>query len=274
MLRLPAFFMSLLSLPVFAASPSHIIFGDSLSDEGRIYQATNQQFPPSPFYEGRFSNGPVWAEHLEGERMNYAFAGAKSDYTNMLTPKLGNVVDNTGLFAQIDKYFEEDLARIDPSQAHFYISIGANDFLEMVEGSGGDLERFIPDIVDNIIDSAKRLRSAGATDILLIGLPNLSKIPLANDMTLHEKQLIALASMKFNKLLESQAQHHAFSYYDMDAFVNKIMKNFKAYGLTNIEDACFDEVNNIDCSNPEEYFFWDNKHPTEKVHQLFAQTLR
>ncbi|MGB5596154.1 MAG: SGNH/GDSL hydrolase family protein, partial [Crocosphaera sp.] len=40
------------------------IFGDSLSDGGNFFNISGG-FPPEPFYiDGRFSNGPTWAEYL------------------------------------------------------------------------------------------------------------------------------------------------------------------------------------------------------------------
>ena len=38
------------------------VFGDSLSDSGRLFAAT--QIPPPPYYQGRFSNGPIWIDYL------------------------------------------------------------------------------------------------------------------------------------------------------------------------------------------------------------------
>ena len=52
---------------IVAATPLHnvVVFGDSLSDNGNLYELMRHQLPPSPpYFEGRFSNGPVWIEHL------------------------------------------------------------------------------------------------------------------------------------------------------------------------------------------------------------------
>ena len=73
-------------LKQFSASTSNspfsklYVFGDSLSDPGNIYNSTTfvQPFdwllgfdipviPPSPYYEGRYSNGPIWADYLAEE---------------------------------------------------------------------------------------------------------------------------------------------------------------------------------------------------------------
>ena len=42
------------------------VFGDSLSDNGNLFDMTGGLAPPSPpYFDGRFPNGPVWVEHLD-----------------------------------------------------------------------------------------------------------------------------------------------------------------------------------------------------------------
>ncbi|GLC41509.1 Hairy/enhancer-of-split with YRPW motif protein 2 [Pleodorina starrii] len=42
-----------------------IVFGDSLSDTGNVFNETNCVLPsPGAYWRGRFSNGPVWGDHL------------------------------------------------------------------------------------------------------------------------------------------------------------------------------------------------------------------
>lgn len=274
MLRIFALALSLLTPSAFASTPAYVIFGDSLSDEGRLYQLTNEQFPPSPFFEGRFSNGPLWSEYLKGARVNFAVAGAKTNYDNMLKNRLGPVVDNTGLHAQVDEYLASEPPLKELAAATVYIDIGANDFLALFEGGDTNVERLIPNAVDNITDAAKRLRTAGATKVVLIGLPNLAHIPMAKDYSLHQKQMLGIVSMKFNRLLESQADHMGFVFVDTDEFLKQVKKDSAKHGITNFRDACFDEINHIVCDNPDAYIFWDDKHPTTKVHGLFAETLQ
>ena len=72
---------------VAMASPIRqvIMFGDSLSDTENLYEKMYHRFPASPpYYEGRFSNGPLWIEHVmahyysNDSRLrlsNYAMAG-------------------------------------------------------------------------------------------------------------------------------------------------------------------------------------------------------
>lgn len=58
-----------LSLAAYASQPAFdaiYVFGDSYSDVGNIYLATNGAVPAAPYYMGRFSNGPIWIDHLAG----------------------------------------------------------------------------------------------------------------------------------------------------------------------------------------------------------------
>ncbi|MFW2344966.1 MAG: SGNH/GDSL hydrolase family protein, partial [Brevundimonas mediterranea] len=67
-----------------------VVFGDSLSDNGNLYLASGGTQPPSPpYYQGRFSTGPVFTELLGfnavnftgsvSGSINYAFGGARTD---------------------------------------------------------------------------------------------------------------------------------------------------------------------------------------------------
>jgi phospholipase/lecithinase/hemolysin len=44
-----------------------VVFGDSYNDVGNIHAlaaAHGIDYPPAPYYQGRFSNGPIWIEHV------------------------------------------------------------------------------------------------------------------------------------------------------------------------------------------------------------------
>src|ERR1700751_2615864 len=42
------------------------VFGDSYSDVGNISIATGGAIPGPLYYNGRFSNGPIWVDHIAG----------------------------------------------------------------------------------------------------------------------------------------------------------------------------------------------------------------
>jgi outer membrane lipase/esterase len=52
------------------SAPAHAgnlyVFGDSLVDNGNIPKLSGVDYPPPPYYQNRFSNGPVWPEYFPG----------------------------------------------------------------------------------------------------------------------------------------------------------------------------------------------------------------
>ncbi len=91
MRRLVWFYLmsALLTLAARAATPSYdklCVFGDSYCDVGNLFVATGGAEPAPPYYNGRFSNGPIWLDRVAGflgvplkastlARTDYAFGG-------------------------------------------------------------------------------------------------------------------------------------------------------------------------------------------------------
>ena len=79
--------MLVAGLAAFASAStftSVIVYGDSLSDNGNLYALTGQ--PPAPYYNGRFSNGPVAVEYLASTLgvplSDFAWGGATTGIGN------------------------------------------------------------------------------------------------------------------------------------------------------------------------------------------------
>ena len=83
-------------LPLQAQFSDLYVFGDSLSDVGNLSAATLGFLPGSDYFDGRYSNGPVYAELLaeklgleplrrsgEGGN-NFAYGGASTSGTSFL----------------------------------------------------------------------------------------------------------------------------------------------------------------------------------------------
>ena len=94
-----------------------VVFGDSLSDNGNLYLATGRTTPASPpYFQGRFSSGPVWTELLGFNAanftgpvtgsINYAFGGSRTDASTTPPPgmlaQLGAYTGRGGRFGQGD----------------------------------------------------------------------------------------------------------------------------------------------------------------------------
>ncbi|OAD20153.1 GDSL family lipase, partial [Candidatus Thiomargarita nelsonii] len=104
------------------------VFGDSLSDTGRLFEAI--ELPSVPYSEGRFSDGEVWVEILAEDfldlsynpQTNFAWGGATTGTTNVFHEDL------PGLQQQVDTYLEK---AADPNGL-YVIWAGSNDFLSGV----------------------------------------------------------------------------------------------------------------------------------------------
>ncbi len=170
-------FIAILSLhsTIFAASfPSLVVFGDSLSDMGNACpdDAKHKALFFCPFYKtGRFSDGPVWVEHLaeafnlsltasrEGGS-NYAFGGATSGWHE------GEV---EGVAEQIQSYLGKNKGSAD-GEALYVMWIGGNDIKN----------KLIPlDLLPNLRKNLEALIRAGARSFLVPNLPPIHQTPLA-----------------------------------------------------------------------------------------------
>ena len=107
------------------------VFGDSLSDIGQLFQKTG--LPPAPYFNGRFSNGPLAVETLASDlgvnislNTDFAIGGAYSGRQNVndtATVKFGGVLD------QIDQFKAKAATLGADAQDLYFIWAGGNDFL-------------------------------------------------------------------------------------------------------------------------------------------------
>lgn len=235
------------------------VFGDSLSDTGRLFEATS--LPPPPYFEGRVSNGKLWIEELAdtlnltyNPDTNFAVAGATSGSVNV------NGDDLIGLQQQVDTYLKNNQT-VDEN-ALYVVWAGANDFSES-----------IPDInksISNIVTAVNKLRQHGAKHILVPNLPPLDKTPRA--ITSGKSAALAPIITAFNQSLAQQLAALDVIQVDIPTAF-EMLKTPKVVtpplgNLKNMTDACFDFK--TVCNNPDEYFYWDDLHPTTIGHKAIA----
>lgn len=260
-------FSFLLPLKATAASFSQLyVFGDSLSDTGNSFNATG--IPPSPpYYQGRFSNGPIWVDYLASDlglsaqqQTNYAFTGATTGSDNN-TPGGQNL---PGLQQQIASY-EATNTSADPN-ALYVVWAGANDYL-----GGNTTNPSVP--VSNLSTAVSTLASSGAKNILVANLPDLGKIPIANG-NIQTEGILSAATQGHNLGLSaslnslSQQTNTNIIQLDINSLFNSAIAQPQQYGLTNVTDACLTSAGI--CNNPNEHLFWDDFHPTTGVHEIVA----
>lgn len=164
---IPKAFLILLLIGPFASNglaasfDEIIVFGDSLSDNGNLVFIENQPEPdPELYYQGRFSNGPIWVEyladpqHLNAPLTDRAVGSAQS----------GGFI---GLNVQVPLYIET--ADTPLPNALFVVWIGGNDLLN----GDGDFQA----AVANINEAMEELVKFGALHLLVMNLTDLGAIP-------------------------------------------------------------------------------------------------
>ncbi|GEM_PF-2494569 len=263
------FYLSL-SLPSWSYPYTDIyVFGDSLSDTGRLFEAVGK--PAAPYYRGHFSNGKLWVEYLAealnlnyNSRANFAWAGATTGTSNVSVDGL------PGLQQQLEDYLKESTAA-DP-EALYVVWAGPNDlaFLSPQEVAT-QITSIISTSVANIVNVVSKLRTHGAQHIVVPNIPNLGMVPfgLATGMP----TLLTSLSATFNQALATALQPLDIIQIDTSALLEALANSQVTLSfahLQNTTDPCVDSVNQTLCDNPNTYLFWDTLHPTTVVHYLLA----
>ncbi|MEA5552958.1 SGNH/GDSL hydrolase family protein [Anabaena cylindrica UHCC 0172] len=267
-------FSFMLPLKASAANFSQIIaFGDSTVDNGNVFKFTEAAIgfgiPPAPYFQGRFSNGPVWVEYLAQNlgltETNYAFGGATTDTNNTLIS--GNPLNLPGLTQQTQTFVGNN-SQADKN-ALYIISAGANDYL-------GEGNTDFTQIVNNLASAITSLASIGAKNFLVANLPNLGDAPATNGGP-YSGQLNFLTGLHNSTLsqtlngLSQQQPSLNITLFDVNSLVNSAIALPGEFGLQNVTDACFNSDTQTLCTNPDEYLFWDKLHPTTYMHSIIAK---
>jgi outer membrane lipase/esterase len=270
------------SSPAFAYTALYA-FGDSLSDVGNVYIASGLSVPISPYDLGRFSNGPIWLEDLSTKLhlppvmpslaggTDFAFGGAQTGPTNVNT---GAPTDLLGQIAAAP-------VPSSPSTALFTLNIGPNDIGNALKALAADptfsLSTFLMDAVGNTVGAIDTLYKDGARSLLYYEVADLSVVPafeaagpLGGDlaMAFNDEVLAGLAPL--------EAGPDPLKVFDIPIFsgIDEIVKNPHGFGFANVIDPCFSgdfETPGTECTNPDQYLFWDKEHPTAAAHALTAE---
>lgn len=228
-----------------------VFFGDSLSDNGNVYALLLHFVPKSPpYFDGRFSNGPVWAEDFAKyyqarqaiDYKIYAYGGATAVF-HLPTSKF---ISPTTLELEVNKYLLDDLFK-NKENILFTIWIGGNDYLFY---SQEDANSLTTSVVNKTAMMIKKLKSYGAKNFLILNLPDLSKIPKAREdgtasvlyalTILHNQKL----EQAIEKIVNENPDIHLTTINIFDLF-NDMMADPEKYNqkyhvhITDISNACW-----------------------------------
>lgn len=251
------------------------VFGDSYCDVGNIYLATAHTTPPSPpYYNGRFSNGPIWVEHVAsawGLPMSPSLAGG-TDYavggaevTTAVTTSQGTI---PSVPQQVEEYLLAHGGHADRNA--LYILEGGGD--DILNASGGSPSALGFRIAAGLAGSELLLRQAGARQFLIPDLLNVALLPAAQaNAGFASAATLAVNSSLDNLLqLEQLLEDVKITRLDVFSLFESISADATHYGFTNITTPCLNPTTGATCADPDHTLFWDVEHPTEFGHAFFA----
>jgi outer membrane lipase/esterase len=265
----------LMAAPAAAAvldySSFHVL-GDSLSDAGNVHDATRGAEPPSPpYWRGRFSNGPVWADRVIRRFRdaglptgNHAWGGAKS--------RGSTTAESLGLPAQAARYRALDEGRRG-GRPLLGIWIGSNDIL--FADDGASIRRVGRLAADRVGDVATALVLGGVDDFLLFNLPDLGELPTYNGDRAGARRATA-GARAFNRELADQIDDlrdigAEVRTVNTRVILDDILAHPRRYGLRDTDTPCLDADDNP-CTPRQERrrAFFDELHPARQVHRAVA----
>ena len=157
-----------------------IFFGDSLSDNGNFFHRTMGYVPKSPpYFEGRFSNGPIWselvAEHYKEknrvEADNYAVGSSSAIFHNPAKGYLPYTL-KMAVYNYLVRY-----TGYDKTHTLYTIWIGANDYFYGAD----DVDNATDAVMDGLSGNIESLINRGGKYFLLMNLPDIGKTPYGRD---------------------------------------------------------------------------------------------
>ena len=265
-------------------------FGDSLSDTGNVNQIVQTatggtaSFPPFPYYNGRFSNGPIWVEKLADKLgislVNFSYGGATTGTANTLDTTFNSLGLPSsllpGLQGEITAFQNQYQNGADPD-ALYTIWAGANDFLPT--NSTFQAVNTPTTSLSNITIAVNSLANLGAKNFMVLNLPNLGELPLTRGSintqvcALDASCLNSLTASYNGQLLSSFSTNLNVISIDVNTLVSNAIAEKEQFGIkfTNVTNACLNTVALTVCNNPNDYLFWDSTHPTTQGHELIAK---
>jgi phospholipase/lecithinase/hemolysin len=250
------------------------VFGDSYCDVGNIFLATGGAEPPFPYYNGRFSNGPIWIEHVAGSLglpmkpslaggTDFAFGGA---FATAPQPIPGGVIPSVP--QQVELYLSQNGGKADP-KALYIIEGGGNDILD---ATGGSPEQLGFKIAIALAESELLLRRAGAAHFVIPNLLDVGLLPAGQANADFDHRAVVAANQSLNELLAIEQFLEGIHILRLDVFslISSVKTDPTHFGFTNITDPC---LTTTICSDPDHTFFWDTHHPTVFGHAFFAVNL-
>jgi phospholipase/lecithinase/hemolysin len=245
-----------------------IVLGASLTDTGNASILTAATLPGPRYYDGRWSNGPLWIDSLASQLVkpvrpslaggtNFAFGGART----CVMP--GATASPTDMCGQALSYLAAVQNKADPTALYVVDASSAGNNISTAVSKNLASSVITTDAAADIAAILEALYKAGARRFLVSNVPDVGDTPRFRSKTTAEAAAASSLSIGFNHSLDLvvqafRAAHSAASVKQVDLYA--ATKN--TVGFSNTTQACFDTDANTLCANPDAYLYWDSFHPT------------
>jgi phospholipase/lecithinase/hemolysin len=259
--------------PVRAAVASLLVFGDSLSDTGNISARTFGFSPGSSYFQGRFSNGPIWIDRLATRYgipaptpsvrggQNYAQGGARVSQTATFF-----ILQVPSFQSQVASYVSSGPAVT--ASTLVTIWIGGNDFLNFQAGVTDPLA-----LAATVESSMLSLTGKGARNFMLLNLPPIGSTPNIAGQGAARSAEVNAAVRQYNQRLaqiptnlQLQVPGTAIRFVDTYSAFETAIASPQHLGLVNTSSPAL--IGGVAAPNANQYLWWDDVHPTSTGHQF------
>lgn len=254
--------------------------GDSLTDNGNLFAFNPTVFPSPPYFAGRVSSGPTYAEYLAADFVaqgkpvgNLAFAGAQAVPNDDLIPDL-----EVQAFAPVP-IFADGKPGLIGRAAEFgdrplvSIFFGSNDVLSAFT-FGQDPVAAASAAAEAVLGAISGLSLFGIHDFLVLGLPDFASIPRLNTEPEEVRAVASFAAQTFDLAVANGVpglpSGVRVTQVDVSSALANMIENPAALGIVNTTEACL----LVGCVTPEQFAFFDDIHPSGTVHQALAVVVR
>ncbi|KAG0261876.1 hypothetical protein BG011_000573 [Mortierella polycephala] len=264
-----------------------VVFGDSISDTGNVYNLTKGAWPrPSLYPDGRFTNGHVWTDYVSQERqfnlINFAHGGATTD-SKVVQGYSGSNADIPvpGFIQQIESYSRQPL---DPASTMFVVNFQGNDFI--FDPSIGSEK-----VLANIERGIHGLVKLGARHIFVIENFDMGLIPYFQTQSREMSALSKKQHDEYQDMIQRMNQaygrpHHSkpfsncpggrrktnVAFFDLYTLLQRLNhpRRLKHIGIRDVVHACVNSDYSSRCRHPDRHYYYDMFHFSTKIHRQIA----
>ncbi|RZL00157.1 MAG: hypothetical protein EOP36_16795 [Rubrivivax sp.] len=278
--------LAMLTAPFGSAHAAYsqiVAFGDSLSDNGNVFAATKGVIgfgvPTAPYWNGRFSNGPVavevMAQNLGVSLVNHAYGGALTGNTNRV-----GIPGLPGIQTAVDQFTNGlgAAGKTADASALYFLWGGANDFF-----SATDKLAAVAPTIANLTGQVSQLYGAGARDFFVTLMPDLANTRDAIAAGAGAQAQAHALSVAFNTNLstalwglQGSLSGATIRVFDPNPTLTAARDEILAAGGTASESCWTGNYTGTDgtlCANPDLHVLWDGVHPTAVLHHALGDAM-